>query len=193
MKKLFATLVAILICSPNLLAQGRINFSNSSNTPLRIIDGSGSYIIGTATTARFGIGPGAMQIRLYAGLTSSSLSPMLIGTAGNQEFVLNTTSVLAVAQGSFNGGRTLYLPGFDATQPVFLQFTAVSVNGIFGGTSPIIHVTPTLAPLSAAVIFSPVADANHWDGLKIYIPEPATSTLLIMGAVLLRTFRSRRR
>lgn len=192
MKKLFAALIALLIFSPNLFAQGRINFVNSSSTPLRINDGFDTYVIGTATTARFGIGPASMQIRLYAGLTSSSLIPMLIGSAANQEFVLNTASMIPAAQGTFPGGAVLPLQGFDGSQPVFLQFTAVDINGMFFGQSPIIQVTPTLPALPATTVFDPVADANHWNGLTIYIPEPGTSTLVIMGAVLLRTFRSRR-
>jgi hypothetical protein len=187
-------LVAVGLCylgGTNLFAQGRINFNNTSSTPLRINDGFDTYIIGTATTARFGIGPASMQIRLYAGLTSSSLSPMLIGTAANQEFVLNTASMIESAQGLFAGGSNLVLPGFDGSQPVFLQFTAMSVNMMYYGQSPIIQVTPTLPVLPATTVFAPVADANHWNGLTIYIPEPATGTLVIMGAVLLRTFRSR--
>jgi hypothetical protein len=196
MKTTLKTLLAIVatcgFASTNLSAQGRINFRNNSDTPLRIFDGDSMYVIGTATTAQFGIGPASMQIRLYAGLTPEDLSPVLIGTTANLEFVLNTASIIPSAQGTFYGGDPVRLAGFDGSQPVFLQFTATSTNGMFSGQSPIIQVTPATGSANTTPVFNPVADANHWDGLIIYIPEPGTGTLLILGTVLGRTFRSRR-
>jgi hypothetical protein len=125
MKKILVTTAICLIGAASMMAQGRINFANTSATPLRImnplINGGATSILGTGSTALFGIGPASVQVYLWAGLTSSSLAPVLIGTAANAAFVLNTSSGIASAQGTFPGGNPLPLPGYDGSAPVFLR------------------------------------------------------------------------
>jgi hypothetical protein len=187
----------------NCLGQARINFSNSSATPLRIgflgEQESQTSIIGTASTARFGVGPGSMEIRLFAGLTPWSLAPVPIGSGANQEFVLNSSSGLAIAQGTFQGGSVLSLHG-NYGSPIYLQFT-VSGTSIGGydvpagfplwARSSVILVNPTMAPEPPANPWSFTPLPNTWQGLTIYImPEPTTGSLLLLG--LLLGFQSRR-
>ena len=50
-------------------------------------------VLGTASTAYFGIGPASVRVQLFAGLTSASLARVPIGTAGNQPYGLNTGSI----------------------------------------------------------------------------------------------------
>jgi hypothetical protein len=193
-KTLLGVILVGVSMASDLLAQGRINFSNSTATPLRISDGLVTEVLGTASIAHFSIGPGAAEIRLFAGLTSSSLAPVLIGTAANQWYVNNTTSHLAMLQGTFSGGAALSLAGFDGSAPVFLQFTAVAYNGVhcFGGYSPIIQVTLATGVAPSTPVFSATPDASHWDGLAlIYVPEPKPLGLLLVGAALAAILNSR--
>lgn len=174
----------------NAPAQGRINFNNTSATPIRISDGTTTLVLGTASTATFGFGPASVRVQLFAGLDSAALAPVLIGALANQLYVTNTTSTLATAQGTFPGGFPLYLPGFDGSQPVYLQFTVSPID--LGGlahwayaVSPIIRVSLTLAPEYPTQVFSTPADASHWDGITITrIPEPTTASILGLGVLL---------
>jgi hypothetical protein len=200
MKKILVTTAICLIGAASLMAQGRIAFVNSSTTPIRISansDGSASVILGTASTAQFGVGPASAQIRLFAGATSSSLSPVLIGTAADQAFILNTASGIGSAQGTFAGGSPLPLPGFDGSSPVFLQFTlSLTPNsGAFSGvlfsySSPIISVTPALAPATQTAVFG----AGLWTtgGTLTPVPEPSSMALAGLGAASLLIFRRRK-
>lgn len=170
------------------LAQGRINFANTSATPIRISSGGTTLVLGTASTAAFGIGPASVRIQLYASLNSSDLgglfppgAPVLIGIGANQASVTNTASTVAIAQGTFSGGLNLPLAGFDGSQPVFLKMTGIAINGTFWGESPIIQVNLATGSDAAAQVFSPVADASHWNGLIIGVPEPASGVLLGWG------------
>jgi hypothetical protein len=213
MKKILVT-TALCLVGVSLMAQGRINFNNANATsPLRINNGGIEWdsanlsaapiitpgpttqILGTASTATFGYGPASAQIRLYGGATSSSLAPLLIGTGANAAFVPNSAnSTLASAQGTFPGGSTLNI---GAVSPMFLRFTA-TINDTLSrqvllGVSPIIMVTPTLAPATAAATFAATADASHWNGLTLYyIPEPSTFALAGLGAAAMLIFRRRK-
>lgn len=170
MKKIVIAMGLCFLATASLLAQGRINFNNSSATPLRISNGSTTVVLGTASTATFGIGPASTRIQLFAGLTSTSLSPVLIGTgAGNLAYVTNTASTSATFQGTFPGGSNLVLP-FDGTQPVYLQFTATSLNGNYYGQSPIILVNLATGVQIATTLFSATPNANQWDGLTFGTP-----------------------
>jgi hypothetical protein len=196
MKKILITTAICLIGAASMMAQGRVNFNNaggSAGTPLRIsanADGSASVILGTASTAQFGIGPASVQVRLFAGATSTSLSPVLIGT-GATEFVLNTSSGIASAQGSFVGGPNLVLPGFDGN--VFLQFTATAINGSYFGASPIIQVATASGTTLSTALFSPTPSANSWTGLTLTaVPEPSSMALAGIGAAALMIFRRRK-
>lgn len=194
-----------LVAVASSMAQGRINFNNANATsPIRINDGTianvegvwtaqpgaTTVILGTASTAQFGIGPASTQIRLFAGTDSASLSPVLVGTAATQ-FVLNSAATLASAQGTFQGGSTLNL-GLPAG-PTYLQFTATSIDGRFFGISPIILVTSTASPASAATVFGSVASASTWNGITMYaVPEPSSMALAGLGAASLLIFRRRK-
>jgi len=191
-KILLAVSVACSLGTAGVLAQGRINFNNSSATPWRIIGFGADEVLGTASTAHFGIGPASAWVQLYAGLTSSSLSPVLIGSGANQLYVTNTASTLASAQGTFNGGFNLPLQGFDGSAPVFLQMFAQSFDGSYFGFSPIIQVIPAVGVATATPVFSTTADASHWNGLRIVdLPEP--SALALVGMSFSMMFLTRRR
>jgi hypothetical protein len=194
-KHLISALIVIIgFAATHLFGQGRINFNNSSATPIRITDGVVTSVLGTASTAHFGIGPASVRIYLFAGLTSSSLSPVLIGTGADQPYVLNTASTLALAQGTFNGGSNLPLPGFDGSQPAFLQFQAISDGDFpfYFAMSPIIQVVPEASLLPAKPVFSPTADGSHWDGIINFLPEPTSATLLGLGLAAAGWARRRR-
>jgi hypothetical protein len=210
--KIFAVAFAVFcgcVVPATLLAQGRINFSNSSATPIRITDSfwlgnvfhqGVTNVLGTASTAHFGIGPASAQVLLLAGLTSTSLSPVLIGTGADQPFVLNSANTtLAAAQGTFNGGSNLALPGYDGSAPVFLQMQVFTLNGFWAGFSPIIQVNLATGGDAAATLFSPTPAANQWDGIligypELYpVPEPASGALLALGAGVLAALRRPRR
>lgn len=183
----------------DLAAQGRINFSNSSATPIRISNGTTTVILGTASTASFGIGPASTRIQLYASLNSSelvgffpSVSPVLIGTGANQSAVTNTASVAGFAQGTFPGGAVLPLAGFDGSQPVYLKFTGLAINGMFWGESPIIQVNLATGSDPATEVFSTTADGSHWNGLTIGVPEPSALALVGVSGWLMFLARRRR-
>jgi len=196
MKKLLVTTLC-LITVASAMAQGRINFANvGSISPLRISangDGSASVILGTASTAAFGMGPASAQVRLFAGLTSTSLSPVLIGTAANAAFVLNTTSGIGSAQGTFPGGNPLALAGFDGSAPVYLQMTATSTNGLYAGSSPIILVNLATGAATSTTVFSSVATASTFASVTMVpVPEPTSIALAGIGAASLVIFRRRK-
>lgn len=207
MKKTLITTLLCVVSAASLMAQGRVNFANTGGTsatatPLRINNGTAAapgaitQILGTASTAQFGLGPASVEVRLYAGLTSSSLAPVMIGTAANVEFVLNTANTaLATVQGSFPGGTVVPLTG----SPLFLQFTAISIatgqlpRGAYYGESSIIQVTPALSPAAATVLFSATPSASQWNGLTLYaVPEPSSMALAGLGAASLLIFRRRK-
>jgi len=162
--------------------------------------------LGTASTAAFGIGPASVQVSLTAGLTSSSLAPVLIGTAANAPFVLNTASAIAAAQGTFPSGSNLVLPGFDGSAPVFLQMHVISLNGLAEGYSPIISVIPATGVATATPVFSATANPNAWDpfdvwgggfgglsNFKIGVTTPEPSSLALLGMSFSLMFFARRR
>jgi hypothetical protein len=194
MKRLLFVFCLSSLATHQLPAQGRINFNNTSATGIRItsnVDGSGSVLLGMASTAKFGFGPASVRIQLFAGLTSSSLTPVLIGSQANQPYVTNTASVVAAAQGTFAGGFNLPLAGFDGSQPVFLQFyvSPVEAFGWAYAVSPIIQVNLATGLALATEVFSTTADASHWNGITITpIPEPTVATL-VGFSVLLASFR----
>jgi hypothetical protein len=201
MKRRICIFWLIGFSAANLLAQGRINFSNSSVAPLYIGFPGSFTVLGTASTATFGIGPASVRIQLYAGLTSSSLSPVLIGTGANQLYVTNTATTLAIAQGTFNGGSVLPLPGFDGTTAAFLQMFFTSINGTFYGQSSIIQVIPSLSPLVATPVFGAPGSPDAWDSADLWngsslsigigVPEPSAFALLGLGSASILALRRR--
>jgi hypothetical protein len=200
MKKILLTTAICLIGAASMMAQGRINFANTSQSRLYVqnanINGGVPVILGSASTPLFGFGPASMEIRLFAGLTSGSLSPVLIGTAADAPFVLNTTSGLAAAQGTFAGGNPLPLAGYDGSAPVFLQFTATGIGAALGytGTSTIIQVSLATGAAPSTPVFGAVAGPNLWNGIGniVIIPEPTSMVLAGLGAASLLLFRRRK-
>lgn len=200
MKKILVTTLLSVVAAGAVMAQGRVNFNNTGVTPIRISDGGElTLILGTASVGTFGIGPASAQIRLYAGLTSSSLAPVLIGTAADQEFVPNTANTaLAAVQGTFAGGSNLALAGYDGSAPVFLQFTASATGAAgqwagvpFFGESPIIQVNLATGLGTATTLFG--TGPNQWDGLTMTpVPEPSSMALAGLGAASLLFFRRRK-
>jgi hypothetical protein len=191
MKKIIISISFCLLATASLLAQARINFANSNLTPLRIHDYSNDtwVTLGAASMPLFGIGPASVRIQLLVGLTPSSLSPALIGPGADQLFVTNSASSLAMFQGTFNGGTSLPLPGFDGTTVAFLQMTFTSVNGSFYGQSSIIQVVPSLLPNIATSVFGAPNTPNAWDAgdpwdgisqlaIEVTVPEPSALALL---------------
>lgn len=186
----------------DLAAQARINFSNTSASPLYIGYPGSFTVLGTASTATFGIGPASVRIQLFAGLTSTSLSPVLIGTGANQLYVTNTASTVASFQGLFAGGNALPLPGFDGSTPAFLQMQFTSINGMFYGQSSIIQVVPSLSPILATAVFGTPGTPDAWDsadlwdgisGISIGIGVPEPSALALVGVSGCLMFLARRR
>lgn len=191
-KSLVLTFCFISITS--LLAQGRVNFVNSSATPITITstwfenDGTPHYgptnVLGTASTATFGVGPASARVWLYAGATPASLVPVLIGTGANLPYVTNTASTVAGAQGTFNGGNNLPLLGFDGSAPVYLQCWVIDLNGLYMGYTPIIKVNPATGSAPATPLFGP--NPGQWHGVIIGYPElflaPEPSALALFGA-----------
>jgi hypothetical protein len=197
MKKLLVTTAICLIGVSSMMAQGRINFNNTSASPIRISanqDGSASVVLGTASTAAFGFGPASAQIRLFAGLTSTSLAPVLIGSGANLEFVLNTANTaLAAVQGTFPGGSNLGLAGYDGNAPVFLQFIASTADNSYRGVSSIIQVNLATGLATATAVFGPNATASTWNGVTMTpVPEPSSMALAGLGAAALVLFRRRK-
>jgi hypothetical protein len=208
MKNKIITTALVLMLSgfaTNVFAQGRVNFNNSSSTPIKI---TSSYyglpgdaftfhpgptnVLGTASTANFGVGPASARIQLLAGLTSSSLAPVLVGSTASWNFVTNTASTIAGAQGTFTGGANLPLAGFDGSVPVYLQCVVFTIDGMYGGFTPIIQVNLATGSGVAPQLFSSTPTANQWDGILIGYPElypapePTVLALVGWGAVLLR-------
>lgn len=172
MKRLLYLFGLMALGCAHLQAQGRINFSNTSATPIRISNFCGvTNVLGTASTAMWGIGPASVRISLYAGLTSDTLSPVLVGTCACLPNVTNTSSALASAQGTFSGGNNLVLP-FDGTQPVYLQMYLTSLNGNYAQLSPIIRVNLATNTQPSTAVFGAPASSNQWDGLT-FGPLPA--------------------
>jgi hypothetical protein len=176
MKRILFFLASLLVVASDVLGQGRINFSNTSGTAIRIgsnPDGSGSVILGTASTAAYGIGPASVRVTLYAGLTSSTMSPVSVGTCACLPYVTNTSSTIASAQGTFAGGNNLPIPGSDGVTPYFMKVTATSLNGLYFGESPIIQVVPVLLPAAATPVFNSTASSSNWNGILIGPPPLA--------------------
>jgi hypothetical protein len=132
------------------------------------------------------------MIQLFAGTSSDSLSLVLIGSAANQTSVTNNAGTIASAQGTFAGGNPLPIPGNDGS-PIFIQFVATSINGLYGARSSIIQISPTLSPTLAASPWSAVVAPNTWQGLTLVpIPEPSSMALAGLGAASLLLFRRRK-
>jgi len=207
MKKTIVSTLLCLVTAVSVMAQGRVNFAPTSATPVRISangDGSGAVVLGTASTAAFGIGPASARIQLYASANSAdlalssvaafqSLTPVLIGTGANLTSVTNNAGTIASAQGTFAGGNPLPIPGNTGT-PLFFRFTASSINGLYAGLSGIIAVTPTISPAAAGAMFATGADtANTWGGITMVpVPEPTSIALAGIGAASLVIFRRRK-
>ena len=207
------TLILSFFAAASAKAQGRVNFSNGSATAIQISDvwfqydwdaqewikhGSVTNVLGTASTATFGFGPASAQIRLFAGLTSVALSPVLIGSGADQPFVSNSASTVAGAQGLFSGGSNLALTGFDGGQPVYLQFN-VSVPNSMEYTSKIIRVDLATGGAPATQLFSATPTANQWGGillgypeLFVEIPEPSSLSLLGCGCAAMLIARRKK-
>jgi hypothetical protein len=206
--KTILTFSFCLLAAANLMAQGRVNFSNTSGTAIRITSTWYGYngvdwppgwhygvtnILGTASTATFGIGPASARIQLYAGLSSTSLSPVLIGTSANLSAVTNTASTVAVAQGTFNGGSSLPLHGYDGSAPVYLQARVLSINGSYYGETPIQLVSLATGVAPATPLFG--TGPGQWDGILIGYPElypapePSSMSLVLLGSLAI--FRRR--
>lgn len=210
MKKVIVSTLLCLAVASSAMAQGRVNFANTSATAVRInngtidannvvVTGGTTAILGTASTAAFGIGPASTRIQLFAGLSSGSLSPVLIGTTtpfGTLTSVTNTSSGIASAQGTFPGGSNLGLAAFDGSSPVFLQFTAESINGLYRGVSPIIQVNLATGAAPATTLFAAAPNASQWNGITMYqiaaVPEPSSMALAGLGAASLLMFRRRK-
>jgi hypothetical protein len=200
MKKILLTTAICLIGAASIMAQGRIAFANTSQSRLMVqnpdINGGVAVVLGSASTPLFGFGPASMEIRLFAGLTSTSLSPVLIGTAADQQFVLNTSSGLAAAQGTFAGGNPLALAGFDGSAPVFLRFTATGIGAAAGyaATSTIIQVNLATGAAPSTPVFGATASGSLWNGVGniVLIPEPSSMALAGLGAASLLLFRRRK-
>jgi hypothetical protein len=205
------------ITTANLFGQARVNFQATSTTPLRITDGtisstgsiltSGSLtqILGTDSTAFFGIGPASARIELLAGTTAGTLSPIPIGAFdANLPYITNYGGTVAGFQGGISGGSVLKLPeapAFDGSAPVFFQFRAWSIGSDnpltfadrllsgtgFAGSSDIILVTPTVGVELPATLFGP--GPEQWQGLTLYtvVPEPTAFALLMLGALVIRS------
>lgn len=203
MKKILVTTAICLIGAASMMAQGRINFANTSATAIRINEGTAAApganlrILGTASTAIFGIGPLSTRVTLFAGLTADSLTPVLIGTSlpyGTFTSVTNSgNTALAAAQGTFPGGSNLGLQGYDGTAPVYLRMEARSINGIYVGISPVIQVNLATGAATATTLFSATPNANQWNGITMYaVPEPTSMALAGLGAASLLIFRRRK-
>jgi len=195
MKKILITTAIFLVGAASMMAQGRINFQPTSTTPVRISpnpDGSASVVLGTASTALFGFGPASAQIQLFAGLTSTDLTLVQIGSAANAAFVLNNAGTIASAQGTFAGGNPLPIPGNNG-EAIFIQMRATSLNGLYAGASSIIQITPSLSPAAATSPWSATVLPNTWQGITLVpIPEPSSMVLAGLGAASLLMFRRRK-
>jgi hypothetical protein len=212
--------IAVVCCLgiANLYGQARVNFAPTSATPLRITDGTITplgfttpgtitQVLGTASTAAFGIGPASVRVELLAGTSSGSLASVLVGIDHNVAYVTNYSGTVASFQGLFSGGAPLPLPGFDGSAPVFFQFRAWSIGGDnplsfddrllsgtgFAGSSETISVTPTVGVELPATLFG--VGPNLWQGLTLYtvVPEPAAFALLSLALVVCVATRGRGR
>jgi hypothetical protein len=212
MKKTLVTTAMCMLGAASLMAQGRINFANSSATPIRINDGSITWsgvitensqvtvgpttsVLGTASTNVFRIGPASTRIQLYAGLTAASLAPVMIGTGANQTFVTNSASTSGTFQGTFPGGSNLALAGYDGSAPVFLRLLATSISSQYQyqGLSSIIQVNLATGVATATTIFAAAPNASQWGGITMYaVPEPSTFALAGLGAAAMLIFRRRK-
>lgn len=216
---LFAVIAITPLAAPDLFGQASVNFANTSVNPIRITDatisqagyfltsGSVTQILGTASTAFFGIGPASVRVELLAGTTAGTLSAIPVGPFDlNAPYVTNYGGTVSGFQGGVAGGSTLHLPtqpGFDGSVPVFFQFRAWSIgndNALsyadrlllgsgFAGTSEIISLTPASGVEVPSIMFGP--GPNQWQGLTLYtvVPEPASLALLALGFAVARRKR----
>lgn len=222
MKTISTFLAALYSCclvSAPASATTFVTFANSAHTALRLTDGtispSGqiltagtfSEVLGTGSTATFGIGPASVRVELLAGATPTTMAPILIGANSDTAFVTNTANTtLASAQGTFPGGAPFHLPAaleFDGSAPVYFKYRAWSIgadNALsfaarllsgagFAGESGIIAPAPQASP-ALTTLFGPGPD--QWqDSLLLYtvVPEPTAFTLLGLGLVAAGGFR----
>lgn len=217
-KKLLVISAVCVLATLNVLGQARVSFVTTSAHPLRLTDGTitpGGFttpggvtqVLGTASTATFGIGPASVRVELLAGTSSGSLSSILVGINHDVPYVTNYSGTNPTFQGLFSGGNPLPLPGFDGSAPVFFQFRAWSIGSDnpltfgdrllsgtgFAGASEIIAVTPTVGIELPAPLFGPGPD--QWQGLTLYtvVPEPNALALIGLGVALSVATRRRER
>lgn len=200
------------------MAQGKVNFANATATsPLLInngtiaMTGANSAIVtpgaitarlGTASTAQFGIGPASVRVELLAGLTSTSLSAVLVGSSSSWAYATNTASTLGAAQGTFPGGTGVILPApYDGSGPVFFQARAWSIGadnvtsweGRFATGAGFAGITGIISASPATGVAIPPQLFTQFGALTLYsIPEPSTFALAGLGAAAMLIFRRRK-
>jgi hypothetical protein len=177
--------------TPLLINNGQISWSGDLTQDPVITPGPTTQVLGAASTAAFGIGPASTEIRLYAGLTSSSMVPIAIGSGGS-DYVLNTANTtIASVQGTFIGGDAGTVDLGLPEGMVFLRFTATSINGLYLGVSPIIETYARDLPGTPSNVFTDLGPVlGHWDSVTMYaIPEPTSVALLSVGTAAILIFR----
>ena len=158
--------------------------------------------LGTASTAQFGIGPASVRVELLAGLTTSSMSAVLVGSASNWAYATNNASTLAAAQGLVPGGTGVVLPApYDGSGPVFFQARAWSIypnnvtswEGRFATGAGYAGITPIISATPATGVAIPPVLWNQFGPLTLYaMPEPSTLALVGLGGAAMLIFRRRK-
>src|SRR5437016_1595495 len=114
MKKLAILLSAVALGAVSAMAQGNFVFQNNNSFPIKVqdpaINGGTAVNIGTTATAAGFVGAGQSQvtITLYVAANGTSLAALEASTPVGT--TLNSSSGVALFQGTFNGGNPFVLP-----------------------------------------------------------------------------------
>jgi hypothetical protein len=197
MKKLAILTLAVALGGLSALAQGTIQFQNSSSFQIKVATGSDAASLAAAvpvgsSTAPADAGPGKVNVQLFVALASAPTQFFLAGTT------TNSGSTAALFLGTFHGGSPYSIPasidGGAFTQGTVIDyyFTAESQSGVYNGTS----ATGTGYALSGGSGTPPATFGTATGEIGGFtltpVPEPSVMILSGLGAAAMLLYRRKK-
>jgi hypothetical protein len=200
MKKLAILTLVATLGGLSALAQGTIQFQNSSSFPVKIATGTdagslaSAFTIGSTQAAALGAGPGQVNINMFVALASAPSTFFLAGST------TNSGSTSALFLGTFHGGSPYSIPasidGGAFTQGTVIDyyFTATTATGAVGTSSIGTGYALSGGASSPGATFGSGAGQIGAGGFTLVssVPEPSIMALSGLGAAALLLYRRKK-